>query len=395
VACFRRSAELKPDVAEMHNNLGSALMDQGKVEDAQACYRQALGLKPDLADAHSNLGAALDYQGRLVEAVASYRRALALDPALAEARHNLAMALLRLGEYEEGWTEYESRFALRPLPVLRMPRWEKTRAAETILLHCEQGYGDTLQFVRYARLARERTGARNVILSCPPELSRLLAWSCGAEIEVVAPNRGNEAAVAECDSHLPLLSLPLALEIFEPLTMTEPYLHADPRLRASWKERLGSAKELRVGLAWKGRTEHKHDRLRSLTWARFLPLLKSPGVRIYSLQIGVDAAELAGLTAAGVTDCTPWISDFADTAALADELDLIISVDTSIVHLAGGLGRPVWTLLPFAADWRWGMEGESTPWYPTMRLFRQPARGDWDPVLRRVAEALVGMANDK
>jgi hypothetical protein len=192
----------------------------------------------------------------------------------------------------------------------------------------------------------------------------------------------------EFDWHLPLMSLPLALRIFEPLPMGEPYLHADAGLRASWRERLGPSSELRVGLAWKGNPAHKRDRVRSMALTTMAGLLKSPGVRFYSLQAGADQAERESLAAADVIDWTSHLANFAETAALVAELDLIISVDTAVAHLAGALGRPVWTLLPYAADWRWGQEAETTPWYPTMRLFRQHERGDWRSVLRRVEDAL-------
>jgi len=188
------------------------------------------------------------------------------------------------------------------------------------------------------------------------------------------------------------MSLPSALGIFEPLPMSAPYVCADPGERAIWPDRLAPGTELRVGLAWRGSPANQRDRDRSITLESLLPLLDISGLGFYSLQIGRTVSESAALAAAGVIDFTPQITDFADTAALASELDLIISVDTAVAHLAGALGRPVWTLLPFAPDWRWGLEGESTPWYPTMRLFRKPTRGDWGSVLQRVGEALEGLA---
>ena len=288
---------------------------------------------------------------------------------------------------------YESRPSLSRLRDLAAPRWKGEPAeGQSILLYCEQGFGDALQFLRYAPLVRERARAGRMILDCHPELEPLLTQSFRGEMEITPRRRGDDSAFPKTDWHLPLLSAPLALGILEPLPMPEPYLHADSGQRTIWRERLGSAEEFRVGLAWKGFPRHPRDRARSMAREGLLPLVNVPGVRLYSLQVGASAVEGASMAAAGIIDLAPQIGDFADTAAIVAELDLAISVDTAVAHLAGGLGRPVWTLLSFAGEWRWGIAGESTPWYPSMRLFRQASPGEWKPVLRRVAEELASLA---
>jgi tetratricopeptide (TPR) repeat protein len=393
VAAYRRAVELKPDFAGAYSNLGLAVSEQGKAEEALACLRRAVELNPGVLGAHTNLGNALDDQGRYEEAIACYLRAVELQPDLAEARHNLGMSLLRLGRYEEGWREHEHRL-LRFAATRRLSqsRWNGERVeGRTILIQSEQGFGDTLQFVRYVALVRRRSGARRVMLEAPSELARLLTQNSGWDAEIVPRAGSSDISPVAFDCQIPLLSLPLALGVFEPMPMTRSYLRADEELRAQWRERIDPAPSIRVGLVWAGRPEHRADRFRSIRPELFLPLLRMPGFTFYSLQLG-PSGRSPTLLEAGLIDLTELIVDFADTAALVEELDLIISVDSAVAHLAGAMGRPVWTLLPFAGEWRWGVSGDATPWYPTMRLFRQPALGDWEAVVRRVALELIRMA---
>jgi hypothetical protein len=315
---------------------------------------------------------------------------LELEPNYAEAHYNLGMFLLQLGCYEEGWRECEHRLSCATVRRdFSRPRWNGERAkGRTILVYGEQGFGDALQFIRFVPLVRPKAGARRVILETHPALVRLLTQSGGWEAEITPGFQSAENALPSFDSQIPLLSLPLALGLFDPLPMTAAYLRADPELRRAWRERLGARSKPRVGLVWAGSADHTGDRLRSIPAKALLPLLQLRNLEFYSLQLGPPAAATTALAAAGLIDLTAHISDFADTAALLAELDLIISVDTAVAHLAGAMARPVWTLLPLQSEWRWGPAGEATPWYPTMRLFRQPAWGDWGAVVQRVAAEL-------
>jgi hypothetical protein len=224
-----------------------------------------------------------------------------------------------------------------------------------------------------------------------PALARLFTQNGGWNAEILRRLDWKESSLPPYDFQVPLLSLPVALGVFEPLPMAQEYLRADPGLRQKWRERLGPVSAIRVGLVWAGNPEHLLDRLRSIAPERLLSLLQLSGFQFYCLQPGIRTGSALRLIEAGVIDLTMHISDFADTAAFVAELDLVISVDTAVAHLAGAMGRPVWTLLPFVRDWRWGLEGETTPWYPTMRLFRQPAYDDWDSVVQSVAAELEAM----
>jgi hypothetical protein len=382
--------ELRPGFAEAHTNLGLALVDQGAIEEAVVCYRRSLEIAPGSAEAHNNLAVAYRRQAELDAAVSAARRALEIRPAYAEAHNNLGIFLLHLGRYEEGWREFEHRLQCATSPRhFSKPRGQGERVeGRTLLIHWEQGYGDALQFARYAPLVRERSGAERVILETHPGMARLLAQSSGWNAEIVSNLADDETRLPPFDCQVPLMSLPLALGIFEPLPMTAAYVHADPELRQEWRQRLGDSSRKRVGLVWAGSTEHKGDRLRSIPPEKLRPLTQIQGLEIYSLQIGPTAVDTQRLRAAGLIDLTEHIHDFADTAALVAELDLVISVDTAVAHLAGAMGREVWTLLPFPSDWRWGLSSDTTPWYPTMRLFRQPHPGDWDAVVESGAKEL-------
>jgi tetratricopeptide (TPR) repeat protein len=426
IESYQRALALRPDFAEVHNNLGSALADKGQLEDASTCYQRALAISPEhaetnnnlgnaflevdqwseaiacfrraldarpqYAEAYSNLGVALRGARQFTEALLSFRQAIICDPNFAAAHWNLASTLLLLGRYEEGWKEYEWRWSGLSIPrrIFSAPQWDGAPLLDqTLLIHAEQGFGDTIQFVRYLPFVRERLGAAaRVIFECPLRLKRLLTGTNDWASEIVYRQIGDDRALPPFDLHLPLLSLPLALQRFTPLPTKAPYLHADSELCAIWRNRLGSDSTFRVGVAWAGNRTHKDDRRRSIDPQEFMPILGVPGVAFYSLQIETWNTGQSSPPAEFI-DFTAHVTDFADTAAFIAELDLIISVDTATAHLAGALGRPVWTLLPFVPDWRWGLEGEDTPWYPTMRLFRQRTAGDWEEVVNRVADALV------
>jgi lipoprotein NlpI len=385
-ASLQQAVRLKPDIAELHANLGMALAEQGQFEGAEACYRQAVRLKPDYPGAYSELGVALADQGRLTEAVACYQQALRLKPSYAEVHMNLAYARLVRGDLEAAWPDYEWRWKCRDAapPPFQQPLWDgSSLQGRTILLFAEQGLGDTLHFIRYAPLVK-RTGG-TVIVQCQGTLLRLLGTCAGID-NLVAESTDPP----HCDVQAPLLSLP---RIFRTTLSTVParipYLSADSELRARWGEPLRGIPELKVGISWRGSAEHKRDRQRSVPLLAFAPLEGVPGVRLVSLQKGPGREQLSDQSEClHVLDMADQLEDFADTAALMSNLDLVITVDTAVAHLAGALGIPVWVALPLVPDWRWLLEREDSPWYPSMRLFRQTAWGDWTAVFERLTEAL-------
>jgi hypothetical protein len=325
------------------------------------------------------------------EAAGHYRRALEVDGEYADAHWNLSLALLTMGNMPEGWREYEWRWKMRGLFQPRSfarPLWDgKAAQGRTILLHAEQGMGDTLQFIRYAPLVAER--GLTVIVECQQEVAELVRGVRGIH-QVVA--RGQQ--LPAFDVHCPLLTLPLLFgTTVESIPAQAPYLAADRLLQEQWRERLAaSAPGLKAGLVWAGKPTHRKDSRRSCALSAFAPLARVEGISWHSLQKG-EAAQQAAHPPEGMqlTDWTDEMKDFSVTAALVANLDLCISVDTSVAHLAGALGKPVWTLLPYEPDWRWMLGREDSPWYPTMRLFRQELPGQWGPVMARLAGELQRM----
>ena len=401
LASCDRALALQPDYAEGHNNRGGALYEFQRLEEALESYDCALALKPDYMEAHLNRAVLLQQLRRLPEAMKSYDRALALRPDDAEANFNQAMCRLTLGDYARGWPQYEARWRAKQFEagvrVFDAPLWlgGEDIAGRTILLHAEQGLGDALQFCRYAALVAER-GAR-VVLEVYPALQRLMQRLPGVD-QVIA--RG--APLPAYDLHAPLMSLPLALGR-PPEADSEPYLSADPADVAKWAQRLAGEGGLKVGLCWAGGVRPDQpianaiDKRRSLTLKTCAPLADIEGVRLFSLQKGPPAAELAQIAGEWpgppIVDWAEALEDFADTAALVANLDLVIACDTSTAHLAGGLGRPLWLLNRFDACWRWLDGREDSPWYPSARLFTQESSGDWNGVTARVRSELETLAN--
>ena len=396
IAAFRQAIALNPDFADAHFNLGNALRDKGLLDEAIAAYPKAIALTPDFADAHNNLGIVLKDSGRMDEAIATYRQAIGLTPDLADAHFNLALLLLQLGDFRPGWEEYEWRWKTKPfLPARRdfpQPQWDGSPLdGRTILLHAEQGFGDALQFIRFAPLVKQRGG--RVIVECQESLRRVLP-SMGQDLQVVAKGQPLPAF----DVHCPLLSLPhrFATEMTT-IPKDIPYLHADADAIETWQQRWAPySHALKVGIVWAGSPTHKNDRNRSVKLATLTPLAEVRGVRFISIQKG-EAATEAKSPPQGMEllDAGQELKDFADTAALVATLDLVIAVDTSVAHLAGALGKPVWVLLPFSADWRWLFDRSDSPWYPTMRLFRQRRAGEWDPVVAEVREQLQALVKSR
>ena len=376
---------LSPNDAKALMNRASALFRAGRSAEAIAGYHRLLSLVPSHAEALSALGLALQAAGRHREAVASYARAIEVDKDFAHAHFNQALALLTVGDYRGGFAQYEWRWKRAGIVRrnLGKPLWlgEYPLGHKSILLHAEQGLGDTIQLVRYAPLLARR-GAR-VILEVAPELCDLLAGMDG--VEVIA----RAAALPAFDLHCPLGSLPLAFKTeLASVPAAIPYLRASEARLAGWRPRLEALPGKRIALAFAGNPDHINDRNRSIALARLRPLLSVPGVSFVSVQRDLREADREALRTAALTHLGPELADFADTAAVLALADLVITVDTSVAHLAGALGRPLWVLLPFWPDWRWNLDGAS-PWYPDARLFRQGADGDWDPVIERVRDALV------
>jgi len=393
INAYRQAIAARPNYIEAHSNLGVALEKKSRLDEAIAAWRQAISINPNLMITWVNLGKALKDIGQDEEAIAAFRRAVACAPSEFAPHFHLATALLRCGQWQEGWEEYEWRWQNSEMPKPRSfskPRWSgQDLKGKSILLHTEQGLGDTIQFLRYVPLLAVR-GA-NVILEVQPELKkiaeRLAGVSCLVEQGQPLPLFG---------FHCPLLSLPLVFKTTVDSVPAEiPYLFPDPRQLDFWKNRLSiSAPILKVALVWAGNHLHKKDRNRSIALSQFAPLAAVEGLQFYSLQKGEPAAQAANPPAGmRLIDWTNELVDFSDTAALIAHLDLVISVDTAVAHLAGAMGKPVCLLIPFMSDWRWLRNRDDSPWYPTMRLFRQSTAGDWAGVIRRVDEVLGDFRN--
>lgn len=392
---------LQPGYPDAWSNRGNALSDLNRPHEARESYQRALELAPAFADAWNNLGLTQVDLNEHAQALHSYERALAVNPAAAETHWNRSLCLLQLGQLEAGWAEYEWRWERSRIKASRrtfaQPLWLGNFSIDgkTILLHAEQGLGDTLQFCRYAKTV-SKLGAK-VVLEVPRELMRLMSTLDGVDQLIEAGH-----ALPPFDCHCPLLSLPLACKTdLASIPSKTPYLFADPQASREWHERIAAPAQkcLNVGLVWAGGNRphvaelRKNDARRSITFERLAPILDVPNVRFFSLQKGPAARQLQHDDShLDVIDYTEELDDFADTAALVANLDLVISVDTSTAHLAGALDKPVWILNRFDTCWRWMLERTDTPWYAQAKLFRQPALGDWDSVIRNVRDALVELS---
>ncbi len=396
LASYDRALALRPDYAEAHSNRGNALQQLKRFDEAVVSHDRAVTLRADLAEAHSNRGNALKELARFEDALASFERAIAMRPDLADAHFNEAMCRLLIGDFDRGWEKNEWRWGTEQLKggkrSFSQPLWlgSDEVAGKTILLHAEQGLGDTIQFGRYAPLVAAR-GAR-VILEVQRPLYDLMRTLSDAVEVVAAGDR-----LPDFDLHCPLLSLPLAFATrFETIPSAMPYLSAPETSTRAWRERLGKREKPRIGLVWAGNPRkelpgaNRIDGQRSIALDRLAPLFQVTACAFFSLQKGDDAARQLRDSdlRQQVIDHTDDLHDFSDTAALIENLDLVISVDTSVAHLAGALGKPFWLLNRYNTCWRWLLDREDSPWYPTARLFRQDATREWDPVIARVAATL-------
>jgi len=379
---------LNQEFVEAHHNLGIALKDKGLFDEAVLCFYRVLQLKPNHADAYYNLGNTLVAKGQFEDALKSYRRAVDIIPDHADALWSIALLQLRSGDFENGWKGYEWRWKLKGVIDKRsfsQPLWDGSDiAGKTILLYSEQGFGDTIQFIRYAPMVAD-LGA-NVIVECQEELASLLR-----NIEGIHSVVTDQSQLTDFDIHSPLMSLPYIFGTrLETIPAIIPYISVSPPLVQEWHNRILSGDStIRIGLVWSGNPAKATNRYRSCPLHFFGPIAGMNNVTLYSLQTG-DSAQQAHEFRENwnLVDYTHDIHDFLDTAAFIQNLDLIITVDTAVAHLAGALGKRVWVLLPFVPEWRWMKDREDSPWYPTMRLFRQPASGDWQSVMGRIEEAL-------
>lgn len=389
--CYEKVIGLKNELAEAHYNLGSVLRLMESYEPALTHLAQAVKLKPGYAEAWNNLALTCKNIGELDRALAYFDKAVECQPDLAVARWNRSFIYLLKKDYINAWYDFEWRFRIpdwKTIYPLRpdSPCWDGSPCPrQTILVHDEQGLGDTLQFVRYLPMVKARCG--RTILETRPELISLVQGAPGVDQVVIRPKTEREQMA--CDFHVPLMSLPGIFRTTpETIPSAVPYLSANPVKYRDWAGRLPAGK-LRIGLVWAGRPQHTNDHNRSCPLSEFLPLLALPGTRFISLQKGEAAARLHELPPhCKIDDLGGRLHDFSDTAAVVAHLDLVITVDTAVAHLAGAMGKAVWVMIPFIADWRWGAHGQDSPWYPSMRLFRQTSPKDWRTVLTAIEQSL-------
>jgi tetratricopeptide (TPR) repeat protein len=390
LVALERAVELMPAFAAARHNLGVACNLLHRPADAQVHFEQALATDSSSALYHFNLGDVLEQQGQLDRALLEYEAALGWDPGYQQARMSRGTLLLKLGRYSEGFRDYEARVGLPQYDtlVLSEPTWDGNRLAEdcVLLVHCEQGLGDTLQFIRYVRLAQQR--AANVVIAARPELIPLLRSSgYGDVVSIRDP-------LPSFDVQAALMSLPrITGTELDSVPAAVPYLAADTRLVEAWRSRLADFPGFRVGIHWQGNPIYTFDYLRSVPLGAFEPLANVPAVRLFALQKKDGRDQLAGVQSLfAVLDLGDELDNesglFMDTAAVIENLDLVVTSDTSVAHLAGGLGARTWLALAQSAEWRWLVGRDDSPWYPTMRLFRQRTLGDWSDVFQRMAESL-------
>jgi tetratricopeptide (TPR) repeat protein len=400
---YNHAIRLNPQLADAYSNRGTVQRRLQQFDAALASYDRAIAINPNFAEAHCNRGLLLHDLGRYSAALDSYGRAIGVRPDFAEARLNRSMTLLALGDYANGWSEYEWRWRTELLSgerrLFTQPLWlgKQSLSGKTILLHGEQGFGDMLQFCRYSTLL-EQLGA-SVILEVPGPLKSLLAGADG-----VARCVGPTDALPEFDYHCPLMSLPLAFDTtLSTVPAQVPYLRGNAVKTRIWMEKLGPRRKPRIGLVWSGGARPNQPHLWHVNRRRNIPLatlagLLRPDMEFYSLQKGelaeAELREFAVNNSGGpqIIALSDELRDFSDSAALVANLDLVISVDTAMAHLAAALGKPVWILNRFDACWRWLVDRSDSPWYPTAKLYRQQRPGDWEGVLRQVAADLTRVA---
>jgi tetratricopeptide (TPR) repeat protein len=397
IPLYRRAIELRPVFAKAYGNLGNALRGMGQLEESIAVCRQAVAMQPKLEEAHINLGTALHLASRYEEAMAECRIAIGIRSDFPEAHKDLSLMLLVQGNFEDGWREYEWRLRLpnyfNHVNRFKQPIWDGSNlTGKTILVHAEQGLGDSIHFSRFLPIVVQKAG--KVILEVQSELVRLFKQTKMLEGIEIVPRERKSGPILPFDTHLPLMSLPWVLKRLDPTkdhdVVKPPYIFPNPELVEQWKSRIQDNGRLKVGLAWAGSKTNKNDRHRSITLSMLAPLGRVPNVDIYNLQLGKPGEQAANPPEGmKLIDLTPMIGDFADTTAMVQNLDLIVSVDTAIIHLAGAMGKPVMVMLQYTPDFRWLLQGDTTPWYPSVRFIRQTKFGVWEDVIERTASEMA------
>ena len=390
---LRRAIELKPQYSDAHYNLANALVQLRRLEEAEGEFRRAIELAPGDNSAYNNLGSLLQLTGRFSEAMSCFDTAIRLQPQSAEAHRNRALLSLLLGDFAPAWPEYEWRWRMPGThrPPFTQPLWQgQPLDGRTLLLWGEQGLGDVIQMIRYAPLVK-RLGA-TVLVECRGVLHGLLSTAPGIDRFV-----DTTAGDVTFDYYIPLMSLPAAFTTtLETIPTDVPYLFATADGVAHWRRKLAGYEGFKVGIAWQGSPGFTGDYHRSIPLAAYAPLAECPGVTLFSLQKGYGREQLAQAPFGdSITDLGAQQHDLRDAAAIVSNLDLVITSDSAPAHLAGALGVPVWVALQLAPNWRWLLERDDSPWYPTMRLFRQTQFGDWADVLRRIAEALTADVSER
>lgn len=384
ILAFETALSQNPQYAEAHNNLGSTLKDSGNLDGALVEFDLALEINPDYAEAINNRGTILKERLQVHDALAEFEHAIRIRPQYAEAHWNRGITLLLLGQYKEGWREFEWRhqnpgFA-SPRRNFGQPLWDGSPLdGKTLLVHTEQGAGDSIQFVRFLTSIEKDSG--KILLECEPALYPLFS---SMSVPDALIKKGE--AIPHFDIHVPIMSLPFIIG-----TNSQTIPSDCPYLECSQPSSMihGESGRKKVGLVWAGNPRLKNDRNRSMAFRFFVELLDLNQAKFFSLQSGERSSDIRLLnTEHHIKDLSPLLKDYAVTADIISQLDLIITVDTSVAHLAGALGRPVWTLLCYAPDWRWQLDSDQSIWYPTMRLFRQQHPGDWGPVIRDVKAEL-------
>jgi tetratricopeptide (TPR) repeat protein len=419
IEAYKESLSLKPDYAEAINNLGLILYDQDKIEESIILFQQAIRNKPGFTKAYYNLGKAFQAQGNPQVAIAAYDEVLKIFPDSPETRFNRSLSLLLTENFEEGWVEYEQRFRSLKVPAKKCNkkdahRWDGASfVGKRLLVVDEQGIGDTLQFIRYLPLVKELGGT--IVFETIGSLMRLLENFQG--INELWDRSSVARSDLNFDLYIPLMSLPGVFKTtLETIPAKVPYIFPDTTKDKYWRQRLNKG-GIKVGIVWAGKSsaDYRQSRMSglehlNLRWAgrpaskfaskrlarleNFVPLTKIEGVQLYSLQKGNEADQASTLSGSvNVINLCEESTDFSDVAAAMDNLDLIISVDTALAHLAGAIGKPVWVLIPFVPDWRWLLVREDSPWYPTMRLFRQSEKNEWEDVFQRVARELHALVH--
>ncbi|MEY3870721.1 MAG: hypothetical protein RLZZ338_4615 [Cyanobacteriota bacterium] len=389
IACYRRAISIKPDFLAVFNNLGNSLQKQLLFKDAIAIYQQAISEHPNFAEAINNLGHALQELGQLEDAIKAYEKAITIKPDYADAHLNFALSLLLRGDLIQGFSEYEWRWQLRKNEIRNysQPIWDGSNLqGKTIFLHLEQGLGDMIQFIRYIPLVQQKGG--RIIVESYPHLLKLFSQLSGIEQWVIF---GGE--IPHFDVYASLMSLPRILgTTLDNIPASIPYLKGD--IFTSSFIFPASSSLLKIGIVWSGSVAHHKNYQRSCSLTKFTELVEISQVSFYSLQKELSERDRALLNQTNIQDLSQYLGDFTDTAAIISQLDLVITVDTSVAHLAGAMGKPVWLLLSYIPDWRWLLEREDSPWYPTMKLFRQPSLGDWDSVFHKLKTSLQTLSQN-